>query len=283
MQQDGPNAEQIELWNRSAGERWLAGDAKLARMLAPIGDASIECAAPRAGEHVLDVGCGAGHTAVAIGRAVTERGTVLGVDISGPLLGRATTRAAELGLPHVRFEHADAQTYDLGEDRFDLVYSRFGVMFFADPTVAFANLARATKAHGRLLFACWRTPIENPWFTEPYAAMAQHIDPPPPPPPGGPGPFAFAEEIRVRSILERAGWTDVRFEGADTTLWMGDSADDALRFACEVGPTAVPLAGAEPAARTAALAQMREVFARASDDAGVVRMRASLWYVGARR
>lgn len=283
MQADGPNAEQVELWNHGAGERWVAGDASLSRMLAPIGDASIERAALRPGEHVLDVGCGAGHTALAIGRAVTERGSVLGVDISGPLLARATARAAELGQAQVRFEHADAQTHDLGSERFDLVYSRFGVMFFADPVAAFANLARATKERGRLLFACWRAPLENPWFTEPYAAMAQHVEPPPPPPPRGPGPFAFAEEIHVRSILERAGWRDVRCEAADTSLWMGDTVDDALRFAGGVGPTATPLAGAEPAARSAALAQMREVFARFADDAGVVRMRAALWYVGAQR
>jgi SAM-dependent methyltransferase len=182
---------------------------------------------------------------------------------------------------HVDFVQGDAQTHDFGEQRFDLVSSRFGVMFFADPTAAFTNLARATTAGGRLVFACWRSPMENPWFTEPYAAMAEHIEPPPAPEPGGPGPFAFADEANVRAILDRAGWSGVRLERADTTLWMGDTVDEALAFAAQVGPTAVPLSEADAGARAAALSAMREVFARATDDAGVVRMRASLWYASA--
>jgi SAM-dependent methyltransferase len=283
MQTDGPNAEQIELWNRSSGERWVAGDSHLARTLAAIGDALIERAAPRPTERVLDVGCGAGHTTFAIGQAVTERGSVVGVDISAPLLALASDRAKQRGLAQVGFLQADAQIHDFGTGVFDLVCSRFGVMFFADPTAAFANLATATANGGRLVFACWRTLMENPWFAEPFAAMAEHIEPPPPPKPGGPGPFAFADEQHVRSILERAGWADVRLEAADTTLWMGDDVDDALRFASEVGPTAVPLAQADASARTAALAQMRKVFASNTDASGAVRMRAALWYVRAAR
>lgn len=283
MQPTGPNAEQIEFWNDRAGARWLAADVHLGRTLGPIGDVLVERAAPRVGERVLDVGCGTGRTSAAFANAVTERGRVLGADISAPLLGGAVTRAQELGLSHLTFVQADAQTHDFGTGIYDLVSSRFGVMFFADPVLAFANLATATATGGRLAFVCWRAMIENPWFAEPLAAMAKHVEPPPAAPPGGPGPFAFADPQHVRSILEHSGWSDVRVEPSDTTLWIGETVDEALRFASEIGPTAIALGQAEPHARDAALAQMREVYTGAADEAGVVRMRAALWYVGAIR
>jgi len=283
MQPAGPNAEQIEFWNDRAGARWLAADLHFAQMLSPIGDALVERAAPRVGERVLDVGCGAGQTSAVLAQAVTNRGRVLGADISAPLVGGAVARALKLGLAHASFVEADAQTHDFGTGAFDLVCSRFGVMFFADPVAAFANLADATATGGRLAFVCWRSLRENPWFAGPLAAMAKHVEPPPPPPPGGPGPFAFADRARVQSLLERAGWADVRIEPADISLWIGASVDDALRFASDIGPTATSLAQAEPIARDAALAQMRDVYAGATDGDGVVRMPAALWYVTATR
>ncbi len=198
---DGPNLEQIRYWNELAGPKWVASEAMLDGQIAPLGSKAIERARLAAGERVLDVGCGCGQTSLQLADKVGPRGSVTGIDLSAPMLERAQARAAGLGLANVRFLNADAQTTPLGSAAFDLIFSRFGVMFFADPTAAFANLRASLAPGGRVSFVCWQELKLNPWMRVPLLAAAQHIPLPAPAAPDAPGPFSFAAPARVRGIL----------------------------------------------------------------------------------
>lgn len=274
------NAEQIEYWNERAGRRWVRADDWLAQMLTPVSTVLLDRVAPQTGERVLDVGCGAGQTTMEVARRVGQGGRVVGVDVSSPLLALAEERKGEL--PQLQFVKGDAQTHAFAPASFDLVMSRFGVMFFADPVAAFTNLANATASGGRLGFVCWRSIIENPWFGRPLAALAQHVEPPPKPEPGAPGPFAFDRRDYLREVLTRAGWQSVAIDPVDLEARMGADADDAVRFASEVGATAQPLSEAAPDARTRAVDAIRSVFADVQREDGVF-MPAAIWLVTASR
>ncbi len=280
---DDPNAEQVKYWNEVAGPLWVAREGLLDAAIAPAGRRAIDAGAPAVGEHVLDVGCGCGSTTLELARRVGPTGQVLGVDLSEPMLGRARTRAAESGVTNARFQRADAQTADLGRDRFDVLYSRFGVMFFADPPAAFRNLRRSLKRGGRVAFVCWQPVQRNPWMLLPALAVGRHL-PLPPPDPAAPGPFAFADPARVREVLASGGFSDVAIEGAEFSLAVGGGGDvdRATEFTLEVGPAASALraANAGPELRQAVVAAVREALAPYERDGGVW-MDAALWLVRA--
>src|SRR5438309_1620679 len=198
------NAEQIRYWNEAAGPKWVSFQKVIDAQIAPLGERAMDRASIAPGERVIDVGCGCGDTTITLARRVGPAGLVLGIDISAPMLERAAETARAAGLANVRFENADAQTHRLSPGAFDVVYSRFGVMFFADPVAAFTNLRAALRPGGRLAFVCWRSLAENPLFTAPMAAAAKHLPPLPPPHPNAPDPFAFADRARVAQILETA-------------------------------------------------------------------------------
>ena len=282
MQPSGPNAEQITYWNEQAAPLWLAENARLDAMLAPFGLAVMERARPAAGERVLDVGCGVGQTSLQLAARVGPKGSVIGADISAPMLARARERAARDALANVRFENADAQTFSFTPNGVDLVFSRFGVMFFADPGAAFANLARALRPGGRLAFVCWQTLAQNPWMANSIAAIAKHVSLPAPPAPDAPGPFAFADAARVRGILERAGFRSVSHEPLSGEIALGRTVDEALDFALQIGPAGSALREATPAQRAAASASIREALAAYATPDGV-RMKYAAWIVTAER
>ena len=282
MEASGPNAEQIEYWNKQAGPKWVAECEQMDRLLAPLGLAAIERAHPRAGERVIDVGCGLGQTSLQLAARVGPKGAVLGVDISTPMLERARERARADGVTQVRFENADAQTHSFPPASFDLVFSRFGVMFFADPLAAFANLARALRPGGRIAFVCWQSLQQNPWMRDPLMALAKHVTMPPPAAPDAPGPFAFADTARVRGILEGAGFTAVGFEPHTGELSLGRSVDEALHFATEIGPAGALLREASHSARAAATAAIRELLAARATPNGVA-MPYAVWIATGRR
>jgi SAM-dependent methyltransferase len=269
MEPTGPNSEQIEYWNKQAGPVWVSNATAMDELLAPIGLAAIERAAPRAGERVIDVGCGNGQTSLQLAERVTPTGAVLGVDISTPMLERARERARAAGASQVRFENADAQTHSFTPGGFDLVFSRFGVMFFVDPVAAFANLARALRPGGRVTFVCWQAPAQNPWLRDPMLAIAKHVTMPPPAAPDAPGPFAFADAARVRGILERAGFSDVALEARTGEITLGKTVDEALQFSLQVGPVGAVLRDAPESARAAAGAAIRELLASRATPNGV--------------
>jgi SAM-dependent methyltransferase len=146
------------------------------------------------------------------------------VDISRPLLQRAEQRARHDGLTNVRFEHGDAQTYRLAPQGFDVAISRFGVMFFSDPTAAFANIARGLRPGGRIAFVCWQPLANNEWITMLASAAAQHIPLPPPDEPGSPGPFSLGDRQHLAAVLDAAGLVDVAIQPVVESLWLVETS-----------------------------------------------------------
>src|ERR1700753_1453003 len=196
------NADQIKYWNGPTGHKWTQFQADMDHNLADATAGVLRFAAAKPGEHVLDVGCGAGQTTLLLARAVGLSGRVLGVDIPQPMLAAAGKAAAEL--PNVRFVEGDASRHPF-EQQCDLAFSRFGVMLFDDPPAAFANIRGALKPGGRLAFVCWRPAMENEWVSVPLAAAKDLLPAQPPPDPLAPGPFAFADPQRVRDVLGKGG------------------------------------------------------------------------------
>src|SRR5215831_3950833 len=198
------NAAQIAYWNGPGGDRWVSHQRMQDALLAEVAERLIERAAPHDGETVLDIGCGAGTTSIVLAQRVAPDGRVLGVDVSAPLLERARQHAPA-GLP-LEFALGDATVYPFAPGAADLLFSRFGIMFFADPAKSFANMRGGLRAGARVVFACWRAPRENPWLMLPLQAAYRHVPRLPEAGPEDPGLFSFASEPRVRSILERAGF-----------------------------------------------------------------------------
>ncbi len=285
MSRQAGNVDQIEYWNSQAGTNWTKRQEEMDTQLLPIGSLAMNALDLAEGEHVLDIGCGCGQTTLAIGRIVGPGGSATGWDLSRQMLARARERAREAGFAHVTFVEADAQTADPGRKRFDALYSRFGVMFFEEPQVAFANLLSSLRPAGRLGFVCWQPLRENAWMMVPMGAVAQHVEFPPPPPPEAPGPFAFADPDRVRRILEGAGFEAVRIEG-----WKGELApgggglDTAVDLMFDIGPVARVLreSNAGPEVRPKVAEAIRQALVPFDGPDGV-RMPAATWIVTARR
>jgi SAM-dependent methyltransferase len=274
------NADQIAYWNADAGETWAALQKHMDAQLEPYGLRAMEALAPAPGEHALDVGCGSGQTSLALGEAVGAGGAVVGLDISRPLLDVARRRAADAGAVNVSFLEADAQIYGFKPASFDAVFSRFGVMFFADPPAAFANIRRALKQDGRLAFVCWRTSAENAFMTVPHAAAAAQLPPPPPPTPGAPGPFAFADPARVRHILSSAGFRDVDLTPYDRKIGGGD-LEQTLAVSLGIGLLGRALLE-HPEKRALVIDDVREALRPHVDEDGIVRLDSAGWIVTAR-
>src|ERR1700761_5816264 len=210
------NADQIAYWNGPNGRRWTDRQASQDVLLSPVSQILIERIAPKAGNRIIDIGCGCGATSIALAERVTPGGFVLGVDISAPMLERARQLAPKR-LP-LDFVQADATVYPFEAASFDLLVSRFGVMFFADPAVSFGNLRKALRPNGRVVFACWREPKQNPWMMAPLQAVYRHVPRLPQVGPEDPGPFAFASEERVKRILREAGYTEIAMEACGLAL-----------------------------------------------------------------
>ena len=233
------NEDQIAEWNGALGHGWAAMQTEIDGIVAPFGEEALRVATARPGERVIDIGCGCGDTSIRLARAVGERGRVLGVDVSRPMLEVARQRAAQEGLEAtLTFADADASSAALPRD-VDLLYSRFGVMFFDRPAHAFAHLREALKRGGRCVFVCWRQPSDNPWAMAPLVAARKALNvTPAPTDPTAPGPFAFADDGRVRAILADAGFTDIAIERFDTPVFLGASPRAAADNALRIGPTA---------------------------------------------
>lgn len=257
LQSDAANADQVAYWNGRAGERWASQQAVQDTIFIPVTELLIEHAGPKSGERVIDVGCGCGDTSIAFGNRVGPSGHVLGVDISEQMLARAR-EVAPANLP-VEFALADATTYPFTEGAADLLVSRFGVMFFADPVRSFANLRKGLRRGGRLTFICWRGPKENPWLMVPLQAVYRHVPRLPPVGPEDPGPFAFASSERVERILREAGFADIHIGPHDLSLDIaaGGGFESAIETAVIIGPANRALEEAAPDARAAAVEAVR--------------------------
>lgn len=277
---DDRNADQIAYWNGPIGERWRARQQDQDTLLSPITDVLLRRAAPSPGELVLDIGCGCGVTSIELARRVVPGGRVVGVDISAPMLQRARERAPA-GLP-IDFIMADATAYPFEPGAADLLFSRFGVMFFAEPRKSFANIRRGLRGGARLAFACWREPNRNPWLMLPLEEVCRHVPRPPAPGPEEPGAFAFADELRVRDILEGAGFGEVRFEAIDLSLdiGIGRGLDAAVEAATGMGPASRALAGQPPEVRAAAAGSVRAALAL-YQVGNAVSLPGAIWIVSA--
>ena len=280
----GPNAEQISYWNDVYAPKWLRFQQVLDQQLGALGRMAMERAAIRLGERVLDVGCGCGDTTLELAKRVGREGSVVGIDVSTPMLERALESARAAEIANVAFWNADAQTHPLPPAAFDLGYSRFGVMFFVDPTHAFTNLGRALRPGGRVSFVCWQALERNPWIAVPMAAAAREIPFPPRPGPETPGPFSFADPDRVRRILGEAGLTDVTLEGCEMMLGVGGTGalNDAVEFLVEMGPIGAALRDAGPSFRARVVTAITQVIAPFHGPQGL-RMTSAVWLVHARR
>jgi SAM-dependent methyltransferase len=273
------NAQQIDFWNGPAGERWASSRETLDHGLSMISAAYLSFVAAKAGERVLDIGCGSGTATLALAQTVGAGGRATGIDISAPMLRVARQRALATAT-NIGFIEADASTYTFRPE-FDAVVSRFGVMFFADPELAFANIHKGLDGNGRLAFVCWRTMAENAWAWTPLAAARNLLPPQEPMDPYAPGPFAFAEIERTLSILRDAGFRDPHADRLDTVMLLGANVDEASRFSLEVGPLTRLLADVDEVTRSRVRDAVRGILAQYKTPAGIAPA-AACWLVSAK-
>ncbi|MEJ0025195.1 MAG: class I SAM-dependent methyltransferase [Rhizomicrobium sp.] len=273
------NADQIEHWNGPAGQRWAEAQDAMDRTMASISAALLAFVSAKPGERILDIGSGSGGTTLEYARAVGATGRAVGVDISRPMLAVARARA-EAESSAARFVEADAAVHPFAPE-FDTVASRFGVMFFADPVAAFANIRKALKPGGRLAFVCWRTMPENFWAAAPFAAARPLLPEQPAPDPHAPGPFAFADPARAASILEAAGFKAVEVQKLDTAMHVAKTAADAAQFSLSIGPLSRAASGVDDAVRAKIVEAVTAAMAKYETPDGVSPP-AACWLVRAR-
>lgn len=235
MAQTAANTAMEQYWNQVAGPRWVARAGLQEARNIEVAALLQSAARPQAGERVLDVGCGTGATTLPFAAAVGPGGHVTGIDISEPMLGEARRHVAEARAANVTLIRADAQSHRFAPDSFDLVISRFGVMFFADPTTAFTNLCGALRTGGRLCIAVWASIAENLHWKIPFDIAVRHLGPPAPADPHAPGPMAFRDPDYLRGILAAAGFAEISITPTGFHV-IGRSAEGEAEHAALFGP-----------------------------------------------
>jgi len=275
-------AEAFE-WAGQMGREWARRVEALDRQLAPAGALGLAALAPRPGERILDLGCGAGATTARIVEAVGPRGVVTGIDISPDLLAVARARP---GNEAAMFLEGDAQGWDFEAGAYDALFSRFGCMFFDDPPAAYHNLRRALKPGARAVLTVWRDLDANPWAALPAAVGAEVLGPAEPLAPGTPGPFAWADPMIFRPILEGAGFTGLEWREEPITLQIGEAGgagpvERAVAMLMRIGPAARRLKGQPEAARAAVAERLAPALEPFVSD-GWVRMPGLIWVLRAR-
>jgi SAM-dependent methyltransferase len=273
-----PNRDQATLWNSGVGATWVELQDLLDQVFAPIAERIVAEGFPGEGGRALDIGCGAGATTLSMARRVGPAGRALGVDISEPLVEAATGRARAEGLAQARFVAADAQTHRFEAAGFDAAISRFGVMFFEDPVAAFGNIRSALRPGGKLAFAAWRSPQENPFMTAAARAAAPLLPGLRAPDPEGPGQFAFAARDRVRRILADAGWRGIDMQPLDAPASLPAAALSV--YITRMGPVGMALQGLDAAARAPVVEAVTRAFEPYVQD-GVARFDLACWLVTA--
>lgn len=271
--------EQAKLWNGTAGCAWVEAQALLDRTLQPFEDLLVEAVSASGARRVLDVGCGTGSTTRAVARLVGVTGDSVGIDISEQMTATARMLAEQERVP-AKFICADAQTHTFEPASFDMIMSRFGVMFFADPVQAFANLRDAAGKGATLCFVAWRSPAENPFMTTAERAAARLLPNLQARRADAPGQFGFADARRVRSILEKSGWTQIDIQPIDVTCTLPES--ELSRYGARMGPVGTALRDVDTRTRDQVVAVVRAAF-EPYVHGDTVRFTASCWNVSARR
>ncbi|MFL5351638.1 class I SAM-dependent methyltransferase [Archangium sp.] len=270
--------EQTKLWNGRAGRAWVDAQELLDPMFKPLEDLLVEAVVAGSGRRVLDVGCGTGSTTLAAARVLGAKGHCIGIDISDPMITAARARAEREGAP-ASFIRANAQDHAFEPASFDMIISRFGVMFFDDFVQAFANLRRAAKDGAELRFIAWRSPSENPFMTTAERAAAPLLPNLPARRPDAPGQFAFADQHRVHRILEESGWAGIDLQPIDVACTLPEK--ELVRYLTRLGPLGVILHEADDRTRTEVIETVRAAFEPYVHGAEV-RFTAACWRVGAR-
>ena len=264
------NTAQFESWNGESGTRWVARADERDLVLAPVAEALLAAADPSPGQRVLDVGCGCGATTLAAAARVGRTGSVTGLDLSGPMLEVARGRAHSSEATNATFTQGDAQSHAFDEASFDLVISRFGTMFYAEPVTAFTNFRSALRPGGRLTIATWQPLTDNDWLMVPAAALLDHTTAPAAST-EGPGMFAQSDPDVVHATLGAAGFAEIRVEAVEVTFTLGPTLDAAVDYLADTGPGRLLLDTIpEGGAREAALSDVRASLVDHTRDGQVV-------------
>jgi len=270
--------DQAALWNGAAGRAWVEMQELIDQVLKPFETLLVDAASSWPAGRILDVGCGAGTTTLAIARRSNGKGRCVGVDISEPMLALARARAEREGTS-ATFIHADAQTYPFEPKSFDAILSRFGVMFFNDAQQAFANLRHAAADDAELFFVAWRSAAENPFMTTAERAAAPLLPDLPPREPDKPGQFSFADQDRVHAWLEKSGWSEIDIRPLDVECTLPEK--DLVPYLTRLGPVGRILEETKEPTRTRIVETVRTAFERYVHGAEV-RFTAACWMVRAR-
>jgi SAM-dependent methyltransferase len=275
---DDTGNDQARLWNGTSGRAWVETQELLDQMFRPLEDLLVRAVTARAARRVLDIGCGTGGTTLAVARQIGDEGRTTGIDISEPMIAAARAGAARERIP-AHFIVGDAQLHRFEPESVDMLVSRFGVMFFADPAQAFGNLRRAAIEDAALACIAWRSAAENEFMTTAERAAAPLALDIPPRRPDAPGQFAFADARRVRGVLESGGWTDIEIEPLNVDCAFPEAA--LARYLTRLGPVGLALQQADDDTRQRVFAAIRPAFDPFVHGAEV-RFSAACWLIRAR-
>jgi SAM-dependent methyltransferase len=272
------NVQQAEAWNGWEGATWADNAPRYDAMMGGFDEPLLELAAIGENDHVLDIGCGTGQITLLAAREAT-RAQAVGVDISEPMLSHARADAAEQGIVNVRFEQADAEVHPFEGGGFDIVISRGGVMFFSDPVAAFANIARALRPGGRMVFIVPQAGRPDSEYARATAALAPLMRGPSP---AARGMGSLSDPDRIHRVLSQAGLAEVNVRPVEALMDYGRDATDAADFILGQGPVRFNLQDVDQATATQAREELRAGLA-AYEHPGGVRIRGSVWLVNAIR
>jgi ubiquinone/menaquinone biosynthesis C-methylase UbiE len=283
QQTSSPNAREVQYWNSLHTRVWADEYQAIDRLLADATRVAMDHAAPKLGERVIDIGCGSGTTVLELATRVGPSGYVLGADVSKPSVEKARERVAAAGVHQAEVMLCDVSNHMFPANGFDLAFSRFGIMFFADPVATFANIRKAMKPDGRLALAAFRRLQENPWATATVAAIRHLLPSITPPAPEEPGQFSWGDAARVHRILESAGFQDVSLAAHDPAMPLAGpgGASEAASLMSRIGPVVRAMSDASEEQRKEVRAAL-EAFFRSHDGPQGIALQGAIWIVTAR-
>ena len=277
------NNKQKQFWSGAGGDVWVNKQEEMDIMLNPLGTKVIDKLDLNQETKILDIGCGCGATTLEIAKKIKD-GTITGVDISEPMLKKASQNAAALELTNTSFQVLDVQVDKMPSNDFDIAFSRFGVMFFEDPFEAFSNISKSLKENGQLSFVCWQNPSLNPWQSLSIQGIKQFLDLPAPPP-KSPGPFAFEDKTYIQEILEQSNFKDIVIDDnqEDIVMFSGKSIQEACEDYLTINPVVTEmLKNSEEKLKEEILAALIDKFSDFHNGDGLL-FPSATWIVTARK